>query len=288
MIEVEKLSNDNMEEFHNLLDEAKSINPFIKDFINYYDSKSFIYRYLIRKCVFLIKFDNLLIGYIWVEVSAPESVKIYDMYINEKYIRYFTGKLMLILKTKIVTLESFENNYTLSLFKALDMIRVRITYLMKYDGKNIEKLKVADNISFRLYKNKKDAIIRCDLQNKIFYNNSRIPLSVDDIYYDEKQDYYLDDFSVFILINGIEVGYGQIIKSRNMYQIVNFGVLKEYRGLGLGKLLLNRLLYLADECSIKDNLYIRVDTNNKPAYNLYSSSNFKKIGNFSTWMWAKE
>ena len=288
MIEVEKLSNDNMQKFHALLSEAKAINPFIKDFISYYDGKSFIYRYLIRKSVYLIKFDNIFMGYIWIEAPAAESIKIHDIYIIKKYLRYFTGKLMLILKTKIVTLESFENNYTQELFKALDMTKIRITYLMKYNKKPVEKLKLPENVSFRLYKNKKDAAIRCDLQNKIFYNNSRVPLSVDDICYDEKQDYYLDDFSVFILVKGIEIGYGQIISSRNMYQIVNFGILKGYRGLGLGKLLLNRLLYLADESCINDNLYIRVDTNNKAAYNLYSSSNFEKVGNFSTWMWTRD
>ncbi len=288
MIEVEKLSNDNMNDYYGLLTKAKEKNKFIKDFSSFYDGKSFIYRYLIRKTIFLIKFNNLFIGYIWCDVLTSESVKLHDIYIDERYIKYFTGKLMLILKTKIVTIESFENSNTLLLFKALDMIRIRITYLMKYDIKPLEKLSLPDNIKFRLYKNKKDAVIRCVLQNKIFYSNSRVPLTVDDIYYDEKQDYYLDDLSVFICADDIEIGYGQIINSRGMYQIVNFGILKEYRGLGYGKLLLNRLKALAFKKGVQDNLYIRVDINNKPAYNLYSSCDFVEVGKFSTWMWAKE
>lgn len=287
MMKVEKLSNDNMKDFSILLDEAKIKNQFIKDFFKYYHSKSFIHRYLIRKNVLLIKYNNIFIGYIWLEAFSLNSTKIYDIYINEEYLRYFTGKLLLILKTKIATIECFENDYSVALFKALDMTRVRLTYLMKYATDKAEKISYPENINFRLYENKKDAHIRCELQNKIFYHNSRVPLNLDDIYYDEKQDYYLNNFSVFIMLNGKEIGYGQIIYSCNMYLIVNFGILKEYRGKGYGKLLLNELINIAKKNNILDKLYIRVDFNNTIAFDLYAASGFEKIGNFSTWMWTK-
>ena len=286
MIKVEKLSNDNMKEFTDLLKEAKSKNEFIRDFFKYYDGKSFIYRYIVRKMVYLISFNDKFIGYIWLESPSLESTKVSDIFIKEEYIKYFTGKLLLILKTEIATLECYENDYSMTLLKALDMTRVRMTYLMKLEEYKKSSDCIKDNIDFRIYKNKKDAKIRCDLQNKIFYDNSRVPLTLEDIYYDEKQEYYLKDLSLFILLNGVEIGYGQIIYSRNMYLIVNFGILKDYRGHGYGKLLLKKLINLTKEKEIED-LYIRVDYNNRAAYGLYSSIGFKILGNFSTWMWTK-
>ena len=38
------------------------------------------------------------------------------------------------------------------------------------------------------------------------------------------------------------IGYGQIINNRNMYTIVNFGIIDGLRGLGLGKLLLYEIV----------------------------------------------
>lgn len=287
MIRVEKLSTDNFKSFSDLLEEARNKNKYLRDFFRFYDNKSFIFRYIVRKMVYLIKFNETYIGYIWMESPSYESSKASDIYIKDEYIKYFTGKLLLILKTNILTLECFENEYSKKLLKALDMIPIRKTYLMKLENYKNEEIKLPDNLSFSIYKRKKDANIRCKIQNDIFFDNARVPLTVEDIYYDEKQDYFLDDLSLFLKYNDTEIGYGQIIYSRNMNLIVNFGIIDKYRGKGYGRILINKLIQLAFENNIKD-LYIRVDVNNRKAINLYRSIGFETIGNFSVWMWAKD
>ncbi|SFU42159.1 Acetyltransferase (GNAT) family protein [Clostridium sp. DSM 8431] len=287
MIRVEKLSNDNFKDFSNLLEEAKSKNEYLRDFFRFYDNKSFIFRYIVRKMVYIIKYNEIYIGYIWIESPSYESSKAADIYIKEEYIKYFTGKLLLILKTEIVTLECFENEYSRKILKALDMIPIRKTYLMKLENYKEEPIKLSENLSFSIYKKRKDALARCNVQNKIFFSNARVPLNIEDIYYDEKQDYFLDNLSLFLKYGEKEIGYGQIIYSGNMNLIVNFGIIEEYRGKGYGRLLINKLIQLAFKNNIKD-LYIRVDTNNKAALNLYEDMGFKTIGNFLVWMWAKD
>ena len=142
-------------------------------------------------------------------------------------------------------------------------------------------------ISYALYNPKNDAQIRCNLQNAIFKEDSRIPLSIEDIYYDEKQDYYLDDLSVFIKLKDRIIGYGQIIYSREMYTLVNFGILQGFRSKGYGEALICELVNLAKKKGI-DNIFIRVEHDNFAARKLYDKVGFKEVGKFSTWLWSKE
>ena len=119
---------------------------------------------------------------------------------------------------------------------------------------NIKELK----ISIEKVVLKKDEELRCKLQNSIFSASTRIPLEVEDIENDIEQDYYIEDLSLFIKINNIAIGYGQIIYNRDMYTVVNFGILKEFRNYGFGKILLNHLIETAKNMNIYD-LYIRVE-----------------------------
>ena len=121
------------------------------------------------------------------------------------------------------------------------------------------------------------------MQNNIFYSNDRIPLEIKDIKYEEKQEFYKKDLCIFMLLDNKEIGYGQIVYNKNMYMIVNFGVLKEYRGLGYGEYFLNYLVNMAYNLNIKD-LYIRVDYENYKALNLYNKIGFKFLGYYTTWI----
>jgi GNAT superfamily N-acetyltransferase len=287
MITIEKLTNSNFNEFSSLISESKKKNIYTMDFYKYYDNKTFIYKYLIRKMVHLIKVNEKFVGYLWVESPSSEAIRLSDIFIKEEYISYFNSKLPLILKSDVVTYECFENNYTLKLLKNLNMDRIRLTYLMKLSKPSKDSTVLDKDISFSVYDYKKDAKIRCYLQNSIFNDDNRIPLSVEDIRYDEKQDYYLKDLSLFIKKGDVPIGYGQIIYSRGMYLIVNFGILEGYRSNGYGAALMHNLILIANRKGI-DNIFIRVDFNNKPAIALYRSVGFIDIGNFSTWIWSKK
>lgn len=286
MIKIEKLSNSNFSEFNTLISESKAKTNYTMDFYKYYDNKSFIYKYIIRKMVHLIKVDKTFVGYFWVDSISEKSTRISDMFIKEEYINHFNSKLPLILRSTVLTYECFENNYSLKLLKTFRMDRIRLTYLMKLKELSKNYIIKDRNISFSVYNSRNDAQIRCFIQNSIFKDDSRIPLTIEDIHFDEKQDYYLKDFCVFVKYANKTIGYGQIIYTRGMYLIVNFGILEAYRGKGYGAALICNLIQLAKRKGIED-IYIRVDFNNKPAIALYKNVGFEDIGNFSTWIWSK-
>lgn len=287
MVTFERLNSNNFENFKSLIKESKEKVEYREDFYMYYDNKSFIFKFIIRKLVKLIKVNNNYVGYIWIENPSPKNTKLYDIYINEEYMKCFNSRLLLVLNSSIITYECLENDYSLALLKKLSLTRIRLTYLMKINSEKIEAKNTNPNISYALYNSKKDAKIRCNLQNIIFKEDSRIPLSIEDIYYDEKQDYFLEDFSLFIKLKDRVIGFGQIIYSRDMYTLVNFGITPGFRSQGYGEALIAELIKLANRKGIA-NVFIRVEHDNFAARKLYGKVGFSEVGNFSTWLWSKD
>ncbi|NLK96124.1 MAG: GNAT family N-acetyltransferase, partial [Clostridiales bacterium] len=136
------------------------------------------------------------------------------------------------------------------------------------------------------YKKKKDVKIRCFIQNSVFRDNNRIPLTTADIEFDENQDYFIDDLCLFISVDNKVIGYGQIIYNKGIYTVVNLGIIKKYRGKGYGRDLLNALIILAERKGIRD-LFIRVELNNHKAERLYESCGFNEVGYISNWIWTR-
>ena len=67
-----------------------------------------------------------------------------------------------------------------------------------------------------------------------------------------------------------------------MYTIVNFGVVDIFRGIGIGKLLLDNLISKAREKNI-DELALGVDKNNINAISLYKWIGFKHRYDIARW-----
>ena len=263
MMVIEKLSSKNTEEFKKLLYEARNKTPYRLNFYKYYDNQSFIVKYFVKKYVKLIKYKN------------------------EEYIHFFNEKVLLIFKSSLVIYEGYEDAYTRYLINTMKMNKIRVTNLMKLNIKDFNPKRRVTNATFSLCEAGKDDELRCKLQNEIFNEDNRTPLTVDDIKYDIKQEYYLKDLCVFIKVKNKIIGYGQIIYNRDINLIVNFGIVNGYRNEGYGKDLLIKLLDMAKGANIKD-IYIRVDHNNFHAKKLYSSVGFKEIGDFCSWLWAKD
>ena len=287
MMVIEKLSSKNTEEFKELLYEARNKTPYRLNFYKYYDNQSFIVKYFVKKYVKLIKYKDKYVGYMWTDVSTSQSTKISDMYLKEEYIHFFNEKVLSIFKSSLVIYEGYEDAYTKYLINTMKMNKIRVTNLMKLNLKDFNPKRRGTNATFSLCEAGKDDELRCKLQNEIFNEDNRTPLTVDDIKYDIKQEYYLKDLCVFIKVKNKIIGYGQIIYNRDINLIVNFGIVNGYRNEGYGKDLLIKLLDMAKGANIKD-IYIRVDHNNFHAKKLYSSVGFKEIGDFCSWLWAKD
>lgn len=141
---------------------------------------------------------------------------------------------------------------------------------------NKEKFLIDDNISFRQFIKGKDDKLRCDIQNEVFYEPDRIPIAPRDIAYEYSKSFFIEDMSIFIMIDGKEIGYGQVLILDGTYTIANLGILKKYQDKGYGKKLLSYLLNLAIDKNLSE-ISIRVKESNKVAYHLYKQFGFKQV-----------
>lgn len=287
MMVMEKLDNKNIDDFNQLLKEARSSTPYRMNFHEYYDSQSLFARYFLKKLVKLIKVNNEYIGYIWLELPSTKATKISDIYLREDYIKYLNEKVPLVFKSNLVIYEGFENIHTINLVKSMKMNRIRLTNLMMLKTDDFKINKRITNATFTTFIKRKDEELRCKVQNLIFNDDNRTPLTIDDIKYDIKQDYYINDLCIFIKVKNKVIGYGQIIFNRDINLVVNFGIIDGYRNQGYGKDLIIKLIEIAKEKGINE-IYIRVDYNNLTAKKLYYDVGFREVGNLSTWLWAKE
>lgn len=283
MITIEKLSLFNIESFRKLYNENYQSYICDKDFFTIYDEESFLVKYLLRKQVKLFKVDNKFIGYIWYDESKAKSFSnnIYSIYIMNDYINYFNSRFLDFIKCSTLKLDIVENKEIMRLMNKLGFGILSKTSLMKleyYQG----FVEFEDEIQFKHFVKNCDEKLRCQIQNRVFNDKNRIPLDTDDIFEEEEQEYYINDFSVFLCVKGKYVGYGQIILNNGLYTIVNFGIIKEYRQRGYGQALLNYLIELCRINSIND-VYIRVEKDNYKAVSLYNKVGFREYTSYDTW-----
>lgn len=129
-----------------------------------------------------------------------------------------------------------------------------------------------------------DIKVRVDLQNQIFDNKYRVPLTVTDVLLEISKRTYIPELSFFLMEGDQYVGYGQINRQEGAYFLVNFGIAPEFRGQGKSKDFLYMILSKAREMNIKE-VYLDVNEDNHRAKNLYLASGFKEENNTCTWLY---
>lgn len=302
MVMLEKLTLNNIDVFKEIYFKNFNEISYNKDFFKCYDNQNFLIKFLYRKFIRLIKINGIYIGYIWFDSTDEEYTKVWALYIDNNYISLINERTLSYFNNNILSYEEIDNTQKSLLLSKLGFQKNNYTFLLKMDiSKYInkylnediltvmkdqvyEKTNQKNKIKFSVRKLEagKDEVLRCHLQNDIFAQVNRRPLNLDDIFADTAQDYYLDNLCFFGMVNNEYIGYGQIIFNRNMYTIVNFGIISKYRGLGLSKLLLNEIIMEAKNYGIND-LYIRVDYDNIKAINLYKGIGFKDLNKIALW-----
>lgn len=278
MITCEKLNDKNLNCFIELNKRRKIFNALNKDFFDVYNNTSLIKKFFIKKNVRIFRFNKEYAGYAWIEKKHKDIVEINAMYIEKKYglkagiyktiLNYFNKGYRFLYNCE-------KNDYNYPVLKRLGFNVIKGSMQLKIQLENLRLVKKADDITVKKFVKSQDENIRCCIQNEIFDSAGRIPLSVEDIYYDETQDYYVDDGSFFIKKCDLIIGYGQYILENNIVTIVNFGIAKKYRKKGYGKYFLTYILNALKEKGYKD-VYIKVDMSNIPAINLYTGIGFVK------------
>lgn len=262
-------------------------NILNKDFVDYYKELNFINQLLIHKKVKLLISNNTILGYIWVSKNFLGSLSINSMYVNEGNDLINNYRLLInSFKSSnfIYNCEKSENNF--NVLSEIGFVKEKGTFNMNLKL-NDEAYTLNDNfIEFETLKKGNQEGLRCKIQNEVFKNDSRLPLTIDDMFYDEYQNYYYEAGAVFVKYNNQYAGYGQIIFYDNVPSIVNVGVLKEYRGKGLGKQLMIYLLNLLIAKGYND-VNLKVSSDNLIALKMYKSLGFEIIGETFMWKYKK-
>lgn len=310
MVSLVRLSSSNLDEFKKLYEENFKRETYDKDFFEYYTNQSFIPKIFSKKFVKLFMYNGEFIGYIWYELPIDIQVKVFSLYVEDKYIDIINNNIFKKFNEKSLVYESIENSSSNKLLNNLGFKKARPSLIMALKVNDYKKGDEIENIKFNVQHNsnllnllnkyseqknsiisvsfqkvdiKNEALLRCEIQNNVFRNIDRVPIEVEDIENDFKQEYYIEDLAIFMKINNIVVAYGQIIYIRKMYTIVNFGVVDIFRGMGIGKLLLDNLISKAREKSI-DELALGVDKNNINAISLYKWIGFNHKYDIARWV----
>ncbi|WP_315081278.1 GNAT family N-acetyltransferase [uncultured Clostridium sp.] len=281
MFIIEKLSLKNLKYFKTLQEEANDKYINNKDFFELYNEQSFVVKYMKRKEIKLFKYENKYIGYLWMQYPLAEVIKILSLYVSDYYIDFVSKELINTFKNKTLNFDVVDSNITYDIMTKLNFSPIRATSLMKMRTSNC-KFDFKKNINFKIFTQREDESLRCFIQNSVFRDNDRIPLVPYDIKLEEEEDYYINDLCVFIMIGNVAIGYGQVISKKDLYTIVNVGILDDYRKKGYGEILIKYLIYLCYKRHVS-HVTINVDVNNYKALNLYKKIGFEEYGKITTW-----
>lgn len=262
-------------------------NLLNEDFIDYYKELNFFKQLLIHKKIKLIKENNKVQGYIWAFKNEDGNLIINSMYIhgNEDIINKYRLLLNSFKGSKLI-FNCRKNNNNFEVLTEIGFKKCKGTLNMKMPLNNLNYTELAEQVEFEALRKGKQEELRCNIQNDVFRNDDRMPLTIDDMLYDEYQSYYYEEGAVFIKYNKEYAGYGQIILIDNVPTIVNVGILKEFRGKGLGSLLMKYLLDLLIKNGYKE-VNLKVSSNNLIAIKMYNKLGFEISGETFTFEYNK-
>jgi GNAT superfamily N-acetyltransferase len=176
----------------------------------------------------------------------------------------------------------------MELVTKLELNLVKKMFDMRILLSSVTKANEVDGINFVIFKKGLDEVKRVIIQNAIFSDTKgHIDCDIDDILYEESQDYFLEDGGIFLYVNKDIAGYSQIILEKqlnNKPYIVNFGIHRKYRHKGLAKQLLTHTLNSIKKMGFNE-AYLSVDSDNFKAYNMYKKMGFKKINTLSCYQY---
>lgn len=280
MLSVTNLNKDNLFYFKILNSTRLSFNNLNGDFLFIYENSSFFDKMLLRKRVLLLKDLKEYYGYLWYSKKSSyyliNSLNFKKQYMKAQYISILLNNLK---KDSIFKYICEDNGFNIDILKRSGFSIDKCTIEMDLNLEDVmplisKKLINSKGIYFKKLKQNKEEAIRCHIQNEVFKTKTREPLTIDDMILDEEQSYYLPEGAIFVMDGNKYIGYGQVILISDIPVIVNVGVLKEYRGRGIGKALVCYLLNIINKLNYKE-AFITVDSMNTVALNLYKECGFK-------------
>lgn len=289
-MKCKKLSIFNTSVFYKLSLKSCNFNTMNYDLSNEIKKINLLDKLALYKDIYLIKDKDKYIGYIWMSQIYNEKYNINDMYLEYGDKNIFSH----LFDGKIIKYESnVDSNCNLLLDKCgfiinhiFDLLYIPLFNKINRESFFLDEKALKENISFVKFTKDVNEQDRCDLQNNIFNDDDRIPIEVDDIYFDEDQDYYIDEGLILMKKDNEFIGMGQLIDIDNNLTLVNFGIIESYRHNGYAHILLKKLINVAFEINENLNkslLYLKVDKKNDQAYKLYTNAGFKFSKSILEW-----
>lgn len=282
-MDLNKTNIYNLKKLTTFKDKFNNLN---KDFFNMYDNLNFVQKYFQRKRVKILNYGEESIGYIWTTNNFRAVYTIEAMNVlpnNNLNLKECYKELLHSVSNKGVFIyECEKNDYNFKTLEDIGFKKINGTLKMRCPLDYNFNFEMKDDITIENLVLNRDEKKRCDIQNNIFKKDGRTPLALEDIYFDQCQNYYFEKGCFFIKLKDFIIGYGQIIINEGIPVIVNFGILDSFRGKGYGKFFLLFLLSKAKEINFKE-IFIGVDSSNTIALNLYKSVGFKIEKEICTW-----
>jgi len=285
-----RLRNKFANSFIELNKKRHEFNLLNEDFFKYYNRVNFLSKYFLRRQVILLEESNKLVGYMWYSKidQGKNNYLINALYVEKEYMDLKCKTLFNLFKRDSnFYFDGKVSKNTADFIEELGFFKKNGTYEMSFLLNNLMHEPLMDKVEFIPFQKGKYEKLRCDLQNEIFFEKDRRPLTVKDIIIDEMQDYFVEDWCIFVKYEKQFVGYGQIIITDSWPLIVNFGILEAYRRKGLANALLNHLLNILYNSGYKK-VKIKVDISNTAAYMLYEKKGFVKDDVYFTWQYVKK
>jgi GNAT superfamily N-acetyltransferase len=281
MYNLTNLTLKSINSFRKINQDNSNFNLSNKDFFDEYDNSNIIQKMFLRKNVNLLfeegdkKLENSYIGYIWYEKHGKHysSINSINVIGGNDLVNCYKALISPLVSNSLITYECECNDVNVDILSMLGFKKAKGLMELEKQCTGYHNVQVPKDVTFSIIEKNKDEQLRCNLQNEIFKNKNRIPINVEDIYYDEAQEYYINKGSIFINLYGMPIGYGQVIVEDNVAIIVNFGIIEKYRKEGYGKVLLSYLLNVAMDNNF-NKVALKVDANNVPALNLYLTLGF--------------
>ena len=290
MYNLASLTLKNINSFRIINKDNTNFSLSNKNFFEEYDNSNIIQKMFLRKNVYLLseevgkRLEINYIGYIWIEKHSKHysSINSINVLVGNDLLNCYKALIRPLVSNSLITYECECNDVNVDILRKLGFKKSRGFMELEKQCLEYYNAQAPEDVTFSIIEKNKDEELRCTLQNEIFKNNNRIPINVEDIYYDEAQEYYFDNGSILINLCGTPIGYGQIIVEGNMAIIVNFGIIGKHRKEGYGKVLLINLLNVAMKNNFSK-ISLKVDSNNVAALNLYFSLGFNVTRESSTY-----
>ncbi|MBP1744605.1 MAG: acetyltransferase [Firmicutes bacterium] len=288
MYKCERLSKNRITEFRRLCMMSAGFNPLNEDFFENYEKASLTRQLFQRRKVRLLKIGSEFGGFVWYEYYSSNTCGIRALFSIEKD-NLDTYRMLLdsIPRCRNIQYRCVDNGYNFSILKRLGFVKNEGEIEMRLGLEEVEKLlgeqrSYGEGLVFKTFEKGKDEGLRCCIQNDIFNDSSRVPLTLNDIFFDVSREYYLEGGSAFLYKDGECIGYGQIVIDSDMPFIVNIGLIPGYRGKGYGRLLLIHFLEIVRDRGF-DQVRLNVRSGNEDALRLYRKLGFSIISETYKW-----